>query len=102
VISFRSDAVGIAAPQVGVSLQIFVAEDRSEAMALDMLREVKGRVDFGLRVLVNPVLTILDSTTQTEFFEGMALINCSIETSRCAQLSCILQVVCLLWAIKGV
>lgn len=73
MISAMRDApgVGLAAPQLGVSLRILVLEDRSELMAKlgpDELRE-RERVEVPLRVFINPVLRPVGDETRT-FFEG--------------------------------
>jgi peptide deformylase len=63
--------VGLAAPQVGVSLQLAVIEDRQENMK-DLSREVlaeRERKPVPFHVLINPVLT-LESEPEIEFFEG--------------------------------
>jgi peptide deformylase len=63
--------VGLAAPQVGQSLQLAVIEDRSEflkGIALDELVELKrSPVDF--HVIVNPKLTVVGDST-VDYFEG--------------------------------
>jgi peptide deformylase len=63
--------VGLAAPQLGVSLRVLVLEDRTELMAKlgpAELRE-RERVAVPLRVFVNPVLRPVGDETRT-FFEG--------------------------------
>ncbi len=63
--------VGLAAPQVGVPLQLAVIEDREENMK-DLSREVlaeRERKPVAFHVIINPVLT-LESPTEIEFFEG--------------------------------
>jgi peptide deformylase len=63
--------VGLAAPQVGVSKRIVVIEDRPE-MTAGLPKEVlieREREPQPLRVLINPVLTIVGSETR-DFFEG--------------------------------
>lgn len=63
--------VGLAAPQVGVPWRLIVLEDRPEYV--DRLTEgerlERGRVPFGVRVLVNPVLRAVADERAT-FFEG--------------------------------
>jgi peptide deformylase len=59
--------VGLAAPQVGESIQLAVIED--PAPLADAQREERRRVAVPLHVLVNPVLTIVDPTP-VEFHEG--------------------------------
>jgi peptide deformylase len=63
--------VGLAAPQVGISLQLAVIEDREENMK-DLTREVlaeRERKVVPFHVIINPVLT-LESPAEIEFFEG--------------------------------
>ena len=63
--------VGLAAPQVGVPLQLAVIEDREENMK-DLSREIlaeRERKPVAFHVIINPVLT-LESAPEIEFFEG--------------------------------
>src|SRR3984957_20912626 len=63
--------VGLAAPQVGVSLQLAVIEDREE-YSKDFSREAlaeRERKPVAFHVIINPVLT-LESDPEIEFFEG--------------------------------
>jgi peptide deformylase len=63
--------VGLAAPQVGLPLQLAVIEDREENMK-DLTREVlaeRERKPVPFHVIINPVLT-LESAAEVEFFEG--------------------------------
>jgi peptide deformylase len=63
--------VGLAAPQVGIPLQIAVIEDREEYLkdlSKEMLAE-RERKPVPLEVIINPVLT-LESPPELEFFEG--------------------------------
>jgi peptide deformylase len=63
--------VGLAAPQVGVPLQLAVIEDREENMK-DLSREVlaeRERKPVAFHVIINPVLT-LETPAEIEFFEG--------------------------------
>jgi peptide deformylase len=63
--------VGLAAPQVGIPLQLAVIEDREENMK-DLTREVlaeRERKVVPFHVIINPVLT-LESPAEVEFFEG--------------------------------
>lgn len=63
--------VGLAAPQVGVSLRLAVIEDREEAQAAlsEDERRAKGRYPVSFHVLVNPMLTVLDPSP-ISFYEG--------------------------------
>jgi len=63
--------VGLAAPQVGVPLQIAVIEDRASYMdktPQEILAE-RGRVPVAPHVIINPRLTIIGGES-AEFFEG--------------------------------
>ncbi len=63
--------VGLAAPQVGLPLQLAVIEDREEYMkdlSAEMLAE-RERKPVPFQVVINPVLT-LESPLELEFFEG--------------------------------
>jgi peptide deformylase len=63
--------VGLAAPQIGESLQLAVIEDPSELQAglTAAQRTERGREPVPFHVLVNPVLTVLDAEP-IEHFEG--------------------------------
>jgi peptide deformylase len=63
--------VGLAAPQVGVPLQLAVIEDRAEyldKLSPEQIAE-RGRQPVPFHVLVNPTCAILEPDSQ-EFFEG--------------------------------
>lgn len=63
--------VGLAAPQVGLALQLAVIEDREENLkdlSPDLLAE-RERKPVPFQVIVNPVLT-LEGKPELEFFEG--------------------------------
>ncbi|MGA3025819.1 MAG: peptide deformylase [Bryobacteraceae bacterium] len=63
--------VGLAAPQVGVPLQLAVIEDRAEyldKLSPEQLAE-RGRQAVPFHVLVNPTCTVLEPDP-LEFFEG--------------------------------
>lgn len=63
--------VGLAAPQIGIPLQIIVIEDRSEYhthLTPEQLAE-RGRSVVPFHVLINPTLFIEEGET-AEFFEG--------------------------------
>jgi peptide deformylase len=63
--------VGLAAPQIGVGLQVIVLEDLEKYMAhLDADERAKrGRVEVPLTVIVNPALRRIGDAKDT-FFEG--------------------------------
>lgn len=71
----EAPGVGLAAPQIGVSLQIAVIEDRPEYLARwtpENLREFE-RVPVPLHVIINPELELLEQENPDEqavFFEG--------------------------------
>ena len=63
--------VGLAAPQIGLPLQLAVIEDREENLK-DLSREAlaeRDRKPVAFEVIINPVLT-LASAPDVEFFEG--------------------------------
>ncbi len=63
--------VGLAAPQIGESIQLVVIEDsaaRQRSLSDDELRE-RGREAVDFHVLVNPKLTVVEAEP-VEFFEG--------------------------------
>jgi len=63
--------VGLAAPQVGMPLQLAVIEDKEEyftGLSPEQLTE-RQRQPVSFHVLINPILHI-DSGPQVEFFEG--------------------------------
>jgi peptide deformylase len=68
---YDAPGVGLAAPQVGVPLQLVVIEDSSEAIQKLSAAQVaeRRRRPVPFHVLINPVLTILDGAP-AEFFEG--------------------------------
>lgn len=67
----RAPGVGLAAPQIGVPKRVIVLEDAERLMARlgPEQRAERERAPFPLRVLVNPVLTIVDESPRV-FFEG--------------------------------
>ena len=63
--------VGLAAPQIGESIQLVVIEDRAEyqqPISPERLAE-RERAPVPFHVIANPVLTVLDSASRL-FFEG--------------------------------
>lgn len=68
--------VGLAAPQVGLPLQLAVIEDRPEyqrnATPEQLAERERGPVPF--HVIINPKLTLLEGST-LEFFEGCLSID---------------------------
>ncbi len=63
--------VGLAAPQIGVGLQLIVLEDAEALMAklTPPERALRGRVPYPLQVLINPKLRFVGDERAT-FFEG--------------------------------
>jgi len=63
--------VGLAAPQIGQSVQLAVIEDRAEYMehvSADQLKE-RHRSAIEFHVIINPKIVLLDAPS-AEFFEG--------------------------------
>uniref|UniRef100_A0A8D0GFK3 Peptide deformylase n=1 Tax=Sphenodon punctatus TaxID=8508 RepID=A0A8D0GFK3_SPHPU len=67
----KEDCVGLSAPQLGVPLQVFVAEftKRQWQDNAPGLREAKQMAPFPLRVFVNPTMRVVESRLVT-FPEG--------------------------------
>lgn len=67
----RAPGVGLAAPQIGLPLQLAVIEDRESSMRELSARQRKERErkPVSFHVIINPVLT-LESPLDVEFFEG--------------------------------
>jgi peptide deformylase len=68
---YKAPGVGLAAPQVGLGLQLAVIEDKAEYMK-DISPEVlaaRERKPVPFQVIINPVLT-LETTPNADFFEG--------------------------------
>ena len=68
--------VGLAAPQIGESLQLAVIEDRTEYIedvSADQLKERQRRaIDF--HVIINPKISFVDDSA-AEFFEGCLSVD---------------------------
>jgi peptide deformylase len=67
----QAPGVGLAAPQIGVPLRVFVAEDPEERLknASPEALALRGRTPLPLTVFVNPTVTF-DSKDQATFYEG--------------------------------
>ncbi|MDC0745100.1 peptide deformylase [Polyangium mundeleinium] len=67
----QAPGVGLAAPQIGVSLQVIVLEDDNTRMArlTKEQREERGRAPFPLTVVFNPELRVIGDEKAT-YFEG--------------------------------
>ncbi|MDD5036024.1 MAG: peptide deformylase [Methylococcaceae bacterium] len=63
--------VGLAAPQVGHGLQLAIIEDRAEYQKDFSAKQLaeRGRVPVPFHVIINPRLSVVDSSSQL-FFEG--------------------------------
>jgi peptide deformylase len=67
----EAPGVGLAAPQIGVPIQLAVIEDRAEyidGLSEDEIAE-RQRAAIPFHVIINPRLTFLDDSS-AEFFEG--------------------------------
>ena len=65
--------VGLAAPQVGIPLQIAVIEDRKEYYINNLTTEEiqqRDRHPVPFHVIINPKLTLIDSEKKATFYEG--------------------------------
>jgi peptide deformylase len=67
----HAPGVGLAAPQIGVGLQVIVLEDSEERMArlTAEQRHERGRRAFPLTVIINPELHLMEGE-RAVFFEG--------------------------------
>jgi peptide deformylase len=67
----RAPGVGLAAPQIGVSLRVIVLEDQPDSMSFltEEERRARERVPFPLKIVVNPVLRFIGAQKVT-FGEG--------------------------------
>ncbi len=69
--------VGLAAPQIGLDLQLAVIEDREQYQSSwtpEQLR-ARGRLPIDFHVIINPELEILDRNAEAEFFEGCLSVS---------------------------
>ncbi len=68
----QAPGVGLAAPQIGQSIQLVVIEDRAEYTrdAPPELLASQQRVPTPLYVIINPKLTIIEQEGSKQFFEG--------------------------------
>ncbi len=69
--------VGLAAPQIGESLQIIIIEDKKkyQEKVSDELLATQGRKPVSLKVIVNPILKIEKSVNDNLFFEGCLSVD---------------------------
>jgi len=72
----QAPGVGLAAPQIGVSLRVIVLEDTEQAATLlaPQERHERERAPFSLRVFVNPILRPEGQESRL-FFEGCLSIT---------------------------
>ena len=72
----EAPGVGLAAPQIGQSLQLAVIEDRADYLSHHSAAELATyqREAVPFHVIINPKLTFLDKSTAT-FFEGCLSVN---------------------------
>ena len=86
--------VGLAAPQVGTSIQLAVIEDREEYhrnLTPAQLAE-RERKPVPFHVIINPALTLLDQDDKAEFFEGclsMAGYTAIVPRARQVRVECL-------------
>jgi peptide deformylase len=71
----EANGVGLAAPQIGVPLQVFVFEESEKVLAMSPEeRAEKERFPFALTVFLNPTMRVIGDE-RTTFFEGCLSIN---------------------------
>jgi peptide deformylase len=86
--------VGLAAPQVGISIQLAVIEDREEYhrnVTPEQIRE-RERKPVPFHVIINPNITLLGRDGEAEFFEGclsMAGYTAIVPRARTVQVECL-------------
>lgn len=69
---YEAPGVGLAAPQIGESIQLAVIEDREEFLRTipkELLKE-RNRSPVAFHVIINPKITIDKSANYAEFYEG--------------------------------
>jgi peptide deformylase len=68
--------VGLAAPQVGLGIQLAIIEDRPEYQRSwsPAQLQARQRVPIDFHVLINPQLEV-DDSSQVDFFEGCLSVN---------------------------
>jgi peptide deformylase len=72
----QAPGVGLAAPQIGVSLRAFVIEDNAQLMSRSTPLEIeeRERVPVALRIFINPTVTPVGDERVT-FFEGCLSVS---------------------------
>lgn len=90
---YAAPGVGLAAPQIGLSLQLAVIEDRSDylkdASPEQLAAQERSAVDF--HVIINPVLHIVGDET-VDFFEGCLSVSgfgASVRRARRVRVECL-------------
>jgi peptide deformylase len=89
----EAPGVGLAAPQVGLSLQLAVIEDRADYhkdVLAEQLRE-RDRLPVSFHVIINPTLTEIDPE-KVEFFEGclsLAGFSALVPRARSVRVECL-------------
>lgn len=89
---YDAPGVGLAAPQVGLSIQLAVIEDRAESMREIPAQELaeRERKPVPFQVVVNPRLRVRGA--QVEFFEGclsMPGFTAVVPRARLARVDCL-------------
>lgn len=92
---YEAPGVGLAAPQIGLPIQLAVVEDRAEYLkdvAPERLAE-RERTPVPFQVLVNPRI-VSRSTEEAEFFEGclsLSGFSALVKRSRAVTVECLDQ-----------
>lgn len=92
-VMIRGVGVGLAAPQIGCSLQIAVIEDTKEFQKVipTELLKLREREPVPFHVIINPKITI-DESEYLEFFEGcLSVPNCMgvVPRARSVRVECL-------------
>jgi peptide deformylase len=86
--------VGLAAPQIGLDLQMAVIEDREEYIALapPLQSAEQERVPIAFHVIINPAISLDRGSGEAEFFEGclsVAGFRAVVPRSRAVRVDCL-------------
>ena len=90
---YKAPGVGLAAPQIGRSLQLAVIEDKPEYLkdvSQEALRE-RERRPVPFQVIINPKITLLEQGT-VEFFEGclsLTAFTAVVRRARAVRVECL-------------
>lgn len=92
-VTMRDVGVGLAAPQIGCSLQIAVIEDTEEYQKTipPELLKLREREPIPFHVIINPKISI-DESEYVEFFEGcLSVTDCMgvVPRARCVRVECL-------------